>query len=70
MKDPSDKFCSNYVTIVRTQCIDCEHRDEKDIVRCLAYPTGIPKEILLNEVDHTKPYVGDHGIQFKRKVSQ
>lgn len=32
---------------------------------CRAFPDGIPKEILTGEVDHSKPYKGDHGIQFK-----
>ena len=32
---------------------------------CKAFPDGIPREILDGEVKHTKPYPGDHGIQFE-----
>lgn len=32
---------------------------------CDAYPQSIPVEILANAVDHTTPYKGDHGLQYK-----
>lgn len=31
---------------------------------CAAFPDGIPKEIWRGDNNHTKPYQGDHGIQF------
>ena len=31
---------------------------------CEAYPRGIPKNILVNQVDHRLPHEGDHGLQF------
>lgn len=70
MDTASTKFTSEYVTIHRPLCMDCEYRDKDMPTLCLAYPKGIPKEILVNEVDHTKPYQGDHGIQFKKKAAR
>ncbi len=32
---------------------------------CDAFPDGIPLEIWLDHKRHTKPYPGDHGIQFE-----
>ena len=62
-----DKFTSQYVTVTRPQCADCAYRDNEDLFRCLAFPQGIPADILQNKIDHKKPYKGDHGIQFKAK---
>lgn len=45
------------------QCILCKHYTFAKT--CDAYPDGIPDEIFTGEVDHTKPYKGDHGIQFE-----
>lgn len=35
-------------------------------VTCDAFPGGIPRELLSEKVKHTRPYKGDHGIQFER----
>ena len=32
---------------------------------CLAFPDGIPDDILSGEVDHTEPHDGDNGIQYE-----
>jgi len=32
---------------------------------CLAFPDGIPDEILYGETEHAEPYPGDNGIQFE-----
>ena len=32
---------------------------------CLAFPDGIPEEILTSAFIHTEPYPGDHDIQFE-----
>lgn len=43
-------------------CNTCKHRISG--IYCVAFPEGIPRSILLNEVDHTKPVKGDDGIQY------
>ena len=35
---------------------------------CIAFPDGIPEEILLGEHDHKTPYPGDNGIRFEPKA--
>ena len=64
----ADKFTSEYVTVSTPICSNCEYRDDESVFRCLAFPKGIPLAISMNEADHTKPYKGDHGIQFKAKT--
>jgi hypothetical protein len=43
-------------------CVSCMHKGEG--LTCTAFPDRIPDAILFSEVDHRKPYVGDHGIQY------
>lgn len=60
------------MTTIVSQCDRCIHlvgpssdaiRDETHCeLVCSAYPKGIPYAIFWNEVDHTSPYPGDHGI--------
>lgn len=49
-------------------CIYCVNFKDSNtgIVRCEAFPNGIPKDIILG-FDHHKPYPGDNGIQFEPK---
>lgn len=62
-EDRRDYWVSETGTLpIISQCATCAHKKEGDI--CEAYPDGIPQEILTNEVDHKKPYFGDHGIQY------
>jgi len=52
------------------QCFDCKYfrrGRRRDLAStCDAFPGGIPLPIFPKGGDHTKPYPGDHGIQFKR----
>jgi len=44
-------------------CTFCIHSKSGRV--CRAFPDSIPDEIWTGEVDHTKPYPGDNGIQFE-----
>lgn len=35
-------------------------------VFCVAFPDGIPDDISYGDNLHTKPFPGDHGIQYER----
>lgn len=50
-------------------CIYCRRleRINQDGYTCSAYPDGIPEAIILSNVDHRKPFDGDHGLQFEVK---
>ena len=55
--------------VLKSQCLYCKHLDTKNswtpVLKCGAYKTKVPLEIIRNEIDHTKPYKGDNGIQFE-----
>lgn len=64
----SGKFVASALKVVKAPlCDSCMYRSKVSGSLCLAYPAGIPMAIILGEVDHTKPYEGDHGLQFKAK---
>jgi len=44
------------------QCSDCKHRT---VLRCKAFPDGIPKELLNGRWDHREPYPGDNGFLYE-----
>lgn len=47
-------------------CTYCRHLYIRSGERvCKAFPDGIPQEIWLGQNKHTKPYPGDHDIQFE-----
>jgi len=45
-------------------CWFCARRSDPFDETCIAFPDGIPHEILLGENDHTKPVDGDRGLTF------
>lgn len=47
------------------QCSRCEWYRGGGL--CIAFPDGIPEEIMGNRFDHRTPYFGDRGIQFSKK---
>ncbi|MCI8594901.1 MAG: hypothetical protein HFF09_06560 [Oscillospiraceae bacterium] len=46
------------------RCAWCKHHIGGTFT-CKAFPDGIPEEVLAGEADHSKPYPGDHGIQYE-----
>lgn len=59
------------MTTMMSKCMQCKHikpfRKEDNYIYCDAFPrgTGIPDEVFFTEIDHIKPYPGDHGILFE-----
>lgn len=49
--------CSNCVNL--SNAVNKEGRPV-----CMAFPDGIPEEIITGDADHSKPYPGDHGFQY------
>ncbi len=52
-------------------CFKCKHFQDYRVTNdgaipiCAAFPNKIPDKIFFEGRDHTKPYPGDHGIQFE-----
>lgn len=55
------------IPFISETCATCRHLRNDGIGRtCDAFPDGIPIIIWDGRNDHTKPFPGDHGIQFQR----
>jgi hypothetical protein len=65
MKQEIELDANHDLYIYGTLCMECRH--VLGARRCAAYPDGIPREILLEEYDHRKPFPGDNGIQFEQR---
>ncbi len=49
-----------------SQCDRCKHIIwEAPWDKCKAYPNGIPRKLLVNEVSHREPYKHDGGLRFE-----
>lgn len=47
-------------------CARCKYfYIEKSGFTCVAFPKGIPKEIIMGGFVHTSPFPGDNDIQFE-----
>ena len=55
------------MTQINSQCSLCQHFRvfNREADTCAAYPTGIPRRILENKLDHRRPIAGDRGIRWK-----
>lgn len=63
----SNRFVSEYATIIKPPCVTCKHRSKTALRYCVAFPSGkgIPSDILTGKSQHDAPYPGDHGIQYE-----
>lgn len=59
------KFAADFARIIKPACDTCKHRSQVLPGICLAFPEGIPYEILVGENDHTALVKGDHGIRYE-----
>ena len=69
MSDPNKFVAGGYgplLDVRRIACITCVHRQSDST--CLAFPDGIPDEILEGEHDHRTPFRGDHGIVYSPRA--
>ena len=56
------------MTLFAPQCVTCARlTSTSGNWTCQAFARGIPREILMREADHTKPYPGDGGLRYKPK---
>jgi len=61
-----DAFVVRAKDLIWSPCISCKWKHINSNT-CDAFPTEIPKEILSNENNHREPFIGDNGIQYKKK---
>lgn len=64
------KFVAEYAVAVTQACSTCKHRSKTVPGICLAFPDGIPFEILSGKNDHSTPVNGDHGIRYEAVMPQ
>lgn len=59
------KFVANFARRVYPPCDTCKHRSQILPGICLAFPDGIPYEILVGKNDHKTLVEGDHGVRYE-----
>jgi hypothetical protein len=59
-----DRFTWTEGQVVISPCLTCRHKLPQGAV-CLAFPAGIPDDILEARHDHRTPYPGDQGITYE-----
>ena len=64
---PEGKFAAEHIVELKPLCGMCAHRSKVSPRLCLAFPEGIPFDILIGKVDHHKPVKGDGGITYQEK---
>lgn len=63
-----EKFVAEYAVAVTPACSTCKHRSKTVPGICLAFPDGIPFEILSGKNDHSTLLKGDHGIRYEAAI--
>ncbi len=58
-----------FITLDEGICHKCRYL-HSDGMSCMAYPDGIPEDILIGKIDHTEPQPDDNGIQFKPRQGE
>jgi excisionase family DNA binding protein len=53
---------------MKLPCYNCQYFREAKSGTCEAFPDQIPDQIWSGDVKHNKPFHGDRGIRFKRKM--
>jgi excisionase family DNA binding protein len=51
-------------------CYDCIHFREAKSGKCDAFPDQIPEQLWSGEFQHDKPFPGDRGLRFRRKIAR
>ena len=64
-----DGFVADIPMKITDQCLSCI-RLHRDLLRCDAFPEGLPENIRQGKFDHTEPYDGDHGVQFSPRKKE
>ncbi len=67
MLHPLRLFPSNVeANLIGARCAECLHLVDLVEGLCLAFPEGIPKDLMQDRILHDQPYPGDHGIRYER----